>query len=198
MVAINLEPATIKNNDEESVWNLTTGRQATVDNARKAADMGVDMIVLTGNPGVGVDNEAIMQALSKLKDAVGDRVILTAGKMHASGIISEAGEKILTEKDIVDFIDAGADVILLPAPGTVPGITMEYAGKLIKKAHEMKIPFVRLLLCVRWPVRIFIILETADIWAWHYLKISQPIAWQFVENAIHTEEWQCPFFANGE
>lgn len=136
MVAINLEPATIKNNDEESVWNLTTGRQATVDNARKAADMGVDMIVLTGNPGVGVDNEAIIQALSKLKDAVGDRVILTAGKMHASGIISEAGEKILTEKDIVDFIDAGADVILLPAPGTVPGITMEYAGKLIKKAHE--------------------------------------------------------------
>ena len=136
MVAINLEPATIKNNNEESVWNLTTGRQATVDNARKAADMGVDMIVLTGNPGVGVDNEAILQALSKLKDAVGDRVILTAGKMHASGIISEAGEKILTEKDIVDFIDAGADVILLPAPGTVPGITMEYAGKLIKKAHE--------------------------------------------------------------
>ena len=58
------------------------------------------MIVLTGNPGVGVDNEAIIQALSKLKDAVGDRVILTAGKMHASGIISEAGEKILTEKDI--------------------------------------------------------------------------------------------------
>ena len=42
------------------------------------------------------------------------------------------------------------------------------------------------------------ILETADIWAWHYLRISQPIAWQFVENAIHTEEWQCPFFANGE
>ena len=136
MVAINLEPAVIRDEHEESVWNLTTGRQATVENARKAADMGVDMIVLTGNPGVGVDNEAIIQALSRLKEAVGDRVILTAGKMHASGIISEAGEKILTEKDIVDFIDAGADVILLPAPGTVPGITMEYAGKLIKKAHE--------------------------------------------------------------
>ena len=132
MVAINLEPAVIKDGQEESVWNLTTGRQATVENARKAADMGVDMIVLTGNPGVGVDNEAIIQALSRLKEAVGDRVILTAGKMHASGIISEAGEKILTEKDV----DAGADVILLPAPGTVPGITMEYAGNLIRKAHE--------------------------------------------------------------
>ena len=136
MVAINLEPAVIRNEREESVWNLTTGRQATVENARKAADMGVDMIVLTGNPGVGVDNEAIIQALSRLKEAVGDRVILTAGKMHASGIISEAGEKILTEKDVETFVDAGADVILLPAPGTVPGITMEYAGNLIRKAHE--------------------------------------------------------------
>lgn len=136
MVAINLEPAVIKDGQEESVWNLTTGRQATVENARKAADMGVDMIVLTGNPEVGVDNEAIIQALSRLKEAVGDRVILTAGKMHASGIISEAGEKILTEKDVEAFVDAGADVILLPAPGTVPGITMEYAGNLIRKAHE--------------------------------------------------------------
>ena len=136
MVAINLEPAVIKDGQEESVWNLTTGRQATGENARKAADMGVDMIVLTGNPGVGVDNEAIIQALSRLKEAVGDRVILTAGKMHASGIISEAGEKILTEKDVEAFVDAGADVILLPAPGTVPGITMEYAGNLIRKAHE--------------------------------------------------------------
>lgn len=136
MVAINLEPAVIKDGQEESVWNLTTGRQATVENARKAADMGVDMIVLTGNPGVGVDNEAIIQDLSRLKEAVGDRVILTAGKMHASGIISEAGEKILTEKDVEAFVDAGADVILLPAPGTVPGITMEYAGNLIRKAHE--------------------------------------------------------------
>lgn len=136
MVAINLEPAVIRDEHEESVWNLTTGRQATVENARKAADMGVDMIVLTGNPGVGVDNEAIIQALSRLKEAVGDRVILTAGKMHASGIISEAGEKILTEKDVEAFVDAGADVILLPAPGTVPGITMEYAGNLIRKAHE--------------------------------------------------------------
>lgn len=136
MVAINLEPAVIKDGQEESVWNLTTGRQATVENARKAADMGVDMVVLTGNPGVGVDNEAIIQALSRLKEAVGDRVILTAGKMHASGIISEAGEKILTEKDVEAFVDAGADVILLPAPGTVPGITMEYAGNLIRKAHE--------------------------------------------------------------
>lgn len=136
MVAINLEPAAIKNGKQSSVWNLTKGRQATPENAKKAADMGVDMIVLTGNPGVGVENDAILQALSQLKEAVGDRVILTAGKMHASGVLSEAGEKILTENEVESFVDAGADVILLPAPGTVPGISMEYAAKLIKRAHE--------------------------------------------------------------
>lgn len=136
MVAINLEPAIVKDTEDNSVWNLTKGRQATPENAKKAADMGVNMIVLTGNPGVGVENDAIIQALSRLKEAVGDRVILTAGKMHASGILSEAGEKILTENEVESFVDAGADVILLPAPGTVPGISMEYAAKLIKRAHE--------------------------------------------------------------
>lgn len=136
MVAINLEPAIVKDTEDKSVWNLTKGRQATPENAKKAADMGVDMIVLTGNPGVGVENDAILQALSQLKEAVGNRVILTAGKMHASGVLSEAGEKILTENEVESFVDAGADVILLPAPGTVPGISMEYAAKLIKRAHE--------------------------------------------------------------
>ena len=135
MVAINLEPAAVRNDGEKSVWSLTEGRRATVENAKKAADMGVDMIVLTGNPGVGVDNKAITKALADLNEAVGDRVILTAGKMHASGILSEAGEKILT-KDAETFIEAGADVLLLPAPGTVPGFTMEHAAELIKTAHE--------------------------------------------------------------
>ena len=136
MVAINLEPAAVREDGEKSVWSLTEGRRATVENAKKAADMGVDMIVLTGNPGVGVDKSAITKALTDLKEAVGDRVILTAGKMHASGILSEAGEKILTKEDAETFIEAGADVLLLPAPGTVPGFTMEHAAELIKTAHE--------------------------------------------------------------
>ena len=136
MVAINLEPAAVRNDGEKSVWSLTEGRRATVENAKKAADMGVDMIVRTGNPGVGVDNRAITKALADLNEAVGDRVILTAGKMHASGILSEAGEKILTKEDAETFIEAGADVLLLPAPGTVPGFTMEHAAELIKTAQD--------------------------------------------------------------
>ena len=50
--------------------------------------------------------------------------------------VKEVYEKILTKEDAETFIEAGADVLLLPAPGTVPGFTMEHAAELIKTAHE--------------------------------------------------------------
>ena len=114
---------------------MKAGRLATAENARRAAAMGVDLIVLTGNPGNGVRNDAIVQALREISAAVGDRVMLAAGKMHASGVAGEGGEKIMTPDDACAFMDAGADIILLPAPGTVPGITPEYAHRLIETVH---------------------------------------------------------------
>ena len=98
--------------------------------------MGVDLIVLTGNPGNGVSNELIVEALKAISAAVGDRVLLAAGKMHASGVAGEGGEKIMTPADAEAFMAAGADIILLPAPGTVPGITQEYAHRLIEVVHS--------------------------------------------------------------
>ena len=116
--------------------NMSAGRRATVENALRAKELGVDFILLTGNPGMGVSNPAIIETLRKFKAAVGDSIVLAAGKMHAAGVLTEAAESILTEADIADFTAAGADIILLPAPGTVPGITMEYARTLISCAHR--------------------------------------------------------------
>ena len=48
------------------------------------------------------------------------------------------GENIITKEDIRQFAEAGADISLLPAPGTVPGITTEYVRKLISYAHRLK------------------------------------------------------------
>ena len=139
-VGINLEP--LEEDVESSVetngeWHLTSGRAATVENARKAIDMGVDFIVLTGNPGVGVTNAAIIHTLRKFRQEFGDRVMLIAGKMHAAGVLAESGENIITEEDVRAFAEAGADVILMPAPGTVPGITTEYIRRLVSCAHEL-------------------------------------------------------------
>lgn len=138
VIGINLEPADpeeAKSNDG-TLWKMSGGRLATAENARRAAEMGVDLIVLTGNPGNGVSNEAIVATLREISAAVGDRVLLAAGKMHASGVAGEGGENIMTRADAEAFIKAGADIILLPAPGTVPGITQEYAHSLIQAVHS--------------------------------------------------------------
>lgn len=139
-VGINLEP--LESNvtsqvDTLDMWKLSPGRAATLANGLKAADMGVDFIVLTGNPGIGVTNKAITDTVKLYRENLGDRVVLVAGKMHAAGVLSEAGEKIITKEDVKAFADAGADIILMPAPGTVPGITMEYIKGLVSYAHEL-------------------------------------------------------------
>ena len=139
-IGINLEPVeqVLSSEDpNENMWAMTGGRKATLENARKAVAMGVDFILLTGNPGIGVTNEAIEQTLRVYKEAFGDQVILAAGKMHASGILTEGAEKIITKEDITAFTQAGADIILLPAPGTVPGITMEYVRELVSFSHSL-------------------------------------------------------------
>ena len=139
-IGINLEPVeqVLSSEDpEENMWAMTGGRKATLENAKKAVQMGVNFILLTGNPGIGVTNEAIEQTLRVYKEAFGDRLILAAGKMHASGILTEGAEKIITREDIDAFAAAGADIILLPAPGTVPGITMEYVRSLVSHAHSL-------------------------------------------------------------
>ena len=139
-IGINLEPVeqVLSSVDpEENMWAMTDGRKATLENAKIAVQMGVNFILLTGNPGVGVTNEAIEQTLRLYKKEFGDRLILAAGKMHASGILAEGAEKIITGEDIAAFAAAGADIILLPAPGTVPGITVEYIRGLVNYAHSL-------------------------------------------------------------
>lgn len=139
LVGINLEPVKedFQAEDGEALWQMSAGRYATVENAVLAQQMGVDMIVLTGNPGNGVSNEAIAHSLKAISAEIGDKIILAAGKMHASGVVSEGGENIITKEDVRLFAEAGADIILMPAPGTVPGITTEYIRGLVSYAHSL-------------------------------------------------------------
>ncbi len=139
MVGINLEPVddAAASENAETLWAMSAGRYATVENAALAQKMGVDMIVLTGNPGNGVSNDAIVSSLRAISAEIGDKIVLAAGKMHASGVIGEGGENIITKEDIRLFAEAGADVILMPAPVTVPGITTEYIRELVSYAHSL-------------------------------------------------------------
>ncbi|MCY6485131.1 haloacid dehalogenase-like hydrolase [Clostridium aestuarii] len=139
VIGINLEPVDSEIESIGDMCEISKGRLATRKTAVKAYEMGANIIVLTGNPGSGVSNKAIISSLKNINEELGDKVILCAGKMHSSGSLKESGESIITKKDIKEFVGAGADIILMPAPGTVPGITVKYIKDLISYAHSLGI-----------------------------------------------------------
>lgn len=135
-VGINLEPLP----EDPAVLGvravLPPGRTATASSALKARDLGVDFLVLTGNPATGVTCGAITTALRELRRALGEDYPLMAGKMHAAGSAEESGEGIVTPALVDEWIDAGADVVLLPAPGTVPGVDVPFVQELVRRIHR--------------------------------------------------------------
>ncbi|SQI34566.1 Uncharacterised protein [Serratia plymuthica] len=61
----------------------------------------------------------------------GDKLVLVTGKMHGAGIVRESGSQLINERDIALFVENGADIVLLPAPGTIPGMSQEKVAALI-------------------------------------------------------------------
>ena len=56
--------------------------------------------------------------------------------MHCSGVASESSERLISMEDVASFARDGADIILMPAPGTVPGITLELVRSLVGAVHR--------------------------------------------------------------
>ncbi|WP_042352632.1 DUF7916 family protein [Bacillus massiliigorillae] len=128
-VGINLEPVDLAAEATEELYSLPEGRTATAQSLAKAKELGCDFICLTGNPKTGVTNEAISHAIQLAKQHFQGLII--AGKMHSAGTTG----KVLDLTAIEQFVEAGADIVLLPAPGTVPGVrerTLAEAVQLVK------------------------------------------------------------------
>lgn len=137
VIGVNLEavdPAFASEHND--FWQMTAGRAATAENARKLYQLGARMLVLTGNPNNGVSNQAIATALKAIRDEVGDEMVLVTGKMHGAGIVRESGSQLIGEQDIALFVENGADIVLLPAPGTIPGMSQEKVAALIAFAQR--------------------------------------------------------------
>lgn len=106
---------------------LPPGRQVSRETLQAAEKQGADFICLTGNPGTGVSNSSLKAAVKLAKQYFSGLVFV--GKMHAAGL----AEKVVDEQAVLDFVDAGADVILLPAAGTVPGVGEAELTALVRK-----------------------------------------------------------------
>lgn len=119
----------------EDLWKMKPGRAATAENARKLVAMGAKILVLTGNPNNGVSNRALGIAAGEIREAVGDSAVIISGKMHGAGVVRESGSAIISEEDVAWFAAQGTDIVLLPAPGTVPGMSQQRVAELIDVAH---------------------------------------------------------------
>ena len=129
-VGLNLEPVDLKADMMEEIEIIPEGRICSEATLKKIEKMGFDFVCLTGNPGTGVTNSQIAEGIKLAKKHFSGMVI--AGKMHSAGV-----DEPVANLDVVkEFIESGADVIMLPAVGTVPGFTqgeMEKAVKYIKE-----------------------------------------------------------------
>lgn len=137
LIGVNLEPVDQEAETMGEIEGIANGRKATMDAVGAAIELGLDYILLTGNPGTGVTNSKIVETIREIKKNYDEKIIVIAGKMHAAGSSVDIGEKIITKELVTDFAEAGADIICLPAPGTVPGITLEYAREMIQQAHAL-------------------------------------------------------------
>ncbi|WP_251712264.1 DUF7916 family protein [Lactococcus ileimucosae] len=129
-VGANLEPVDLEAEMSEVRDIISFGRQANKETLAEAKKLGLDFVCLTGNPGTGVTNSAIVKAITVAKEEFGGLII--AGKMHGAGV----DEAVVAMEAVKAFVKAGADVILVPAVGTVPGFDVSDLKAVVKVVHE--------------------------------------------------------------
>lgn len=117
------------------------GMLCTPEHVKKCVDMGVDFVVLGGNPGSGTSIRDIIECTRWVKDTYGDRLFVFAGKWE-DGVREKVLGDPLADYDarevIRELIDAGADCIDLPAPGSRHGISVHMIQELVQYVHRYK------------------------------------------------------------
>lgn len=136
LIGVNLEPVDESEKIIGEAVHIKEGRVASQQTFLQTEKLGIDFVLLTGNPGTGVTNRKMVEIMKQLDVKNNNQLIVMAGKMHAAGSNVECGPNIISREIIKEFIDAGASVICVPAPGTVPGVTLDIVKKWIDYIHE--------------------------------------------------------------
>lgn len=129
-IGINLEPVDEKVAMTENRLSISKGRQVNEETAKAVAKEKLDFVCITGNPGTGVSNKGIEEAIKLIRRHFNGLII--SGKMHGAG----SNEPVADETSLKAFIEAGTDILLVPAVGTVPGFTLDDLIKATRYAHQ--------------------------------------------------------------
>jgi len=117
------------------------GMLATDEHVKKAVEMGADFIILGGNPGSHTSIDDVIKRTKHIKKHYGDEIFLFAGKWE-DGVDEKVLGDPLAKRDakeiIKALIDAGADCIDLPAPGSRHGISVDMIRELVEFTHSYK------------------------------------------------------------
>lgn len=117
------------------------GMLATPEHIQKCLEMGADFIVLGGNPGSGTSIADVIAATKTARQICGDKMMIFAGKwedgIHEK-VLGDPLAEVPAKQIIQELIDAGADCIDLPAPGSRHGITVEMIRELVEFTHRYK------------------------------------------------------------
>ncbi len=124
LIGCNLEPV------PAGFSGIDIGRSVTKETVEEAVRLGLNYIMLTGNPGMLVSQETILDAITLVRE-VSDEILVIAGKMHGGGVGNDYNLDMVKK-----FSDAGADIMMFPAPYTTPGVTSEMTHKMMTVVHE--------------------------------------------------------------
>ena len=111
-VGLNLEPA---------LDSVPGEHRATAVNARAAAGGGAAFAIVTANPGRGATVADLAAAVDTVRRSAPDLLCL-AGKMHHAGAEEPVGVSVADA-----LLGADAHGVLVPVPGTVPGVSEDAA-----------------------------------------------------------------------
>lgn len=124
LVGCNLEPI------PEGITHLAVGRTVTQETISRAVEIGLDYVMLTGNPGNCVSQETILKAIGLVR-SIAPEMLIVAGKMHAGGVGNDYNLNIVPA-----FAEAGADIMMFPAAYTTPGVGPELAQQMMAAVHQ--------------------------------------------------------------
>jgi hypothetical protein len=119
-VGVNLEPG-----------DVPEIRRAAPEHAKRLVDLGAALLCITANPGTGGSYDAMARVTEEVRAGVGADAAVWSGKMHHAG----HPERVTTAR-LTALVDAGADGVVMPLPGTLPGVTRELAAEAVTAVQD--------------------------------------------------------------
>jgi hypothetical protein len=116
-VGLNLEP---------DLDGVPAPFRVTAERAAAAAERGAAFVLVTANPGRGARMSDLADAVGVLREAA-PQLLCVAGKMHQAG----AEDRIDAQAGLA-LVDAGAQGVLVPLPGTMPGMSEATAAAMVE------------------------------------------------------------------